>query len=48
MRELERKIKLHTQQMHSRRKQQKGSPQEEMDAARRDLEIVCITLIVWC
>jgi len=34
--------------MHSRRKQQKGSPQEEMDAARRDLEIVCITLIVWC
>lgn len=26
--------------MHARRKQQKGTPQEEMEAARRDLEIV--------
>lgn len=39
IRELERKIKLHTAQMHARRKQQKGTPQEEMEAARRDLEI---------
>ncbi|XP_052102127.1 leucine-rich repeat-containing protein 27-like isoform X1 [Mytilus californianus] len=40
IKELEKKIKLHTSQMHSRRKQQKGTPQEEMEAARRDLEIV--------
>ncbi|XP_052102128.1 leucine-rich repeat-containing protein 27-like isoform X2 [Mytilus californianus] len=39
IKELEKKIKLHTSQMHSRRKQQKGTPQEEMEAARRDLEI---------
>ncbi|CAC5425933.1 unnamed protein product [Mytilus coruscus] len=40
IKELEKKIKLHTSQMHARRKQQKGTPQEEMEAARRDLEIV--------
>ncbi|XP_071169861.1 leucine-rich repeat-containing protein 27-like isoform X8 [Mytilus edulis] len=40
IKELEKKIKLHTSSMHARRKQQKGTPQEEMEAARRDLEIV--------
>ncbi|VDI52648.1 Hypothetical predicted protein [Mytilus galloprovincialis] len=39
IKELEKKIKLHTSSMHARRKQQKGTPQEEMEAARRDLEI---------
>lgn len=34
--------------MHARRKHQKGSPQEEMEAARRDLEIVSIGHDLWC
>lgn len=41
--QLEKKIKAHTSQMHERRKQPKGSPQEEMEAARRELEVVRIT-----
>ncbi|XP_078310268.1 uncharacterized protein LOC111134419 isoform X5 [Crassostrea virginica] len=40
IRELERRIKQHTSLMHERRKLPKGSPQEEMEAARRELEIV--------
>ncbi|XP_061180067.1 leucine-rich repeat-containing protein 27-like isoform X4 [Saccostrea echinata] len=40
IRELERRIKQHTSQMHDRRKLPKGTPQEEMEAARRELEIV--------
>ncbi|XP_048747713.1 leucine-rich repeat-containing protein 27-like isoform X2 [Ostrea edulis] len=40
IRELERRIKQHTSHMHERRKLPKGSPQEEMEAARRELEIV--------
>ncbi|KAL4231471.1 hypothetical protein ACF0H5_009048 [Mactra antiquata] len=40
--QLEKRIKAHTSQMHERRKQPKGSPQEEMDAARRELEVVCM------
>ncbi|XP_060599487.1 leucine-rich repeat-containing protein 27-like isoform X3 [Ruditapes philippinarum] len=38
--QLEKRIKAHTSQMHERRKQPKGSPQEEMEAARRELEVV--------
>ncbi|XP_045189197.2 leucine-rich repeat-containing protein 27-like isoform X3 [Mercenaria mercenaria] len=38
--QLEKRIKAHTTQMHERRKQPKGSPQEEMEAARRELEVV--------
>ncbi|XP_060599495.1 leucine-rich repeat-containing protein 27-like isoform X10 [Ruditapes philippinarum] len=37
--QLEKRIKAHTSQMHERRKQPKGSPQEEMEAARRELEV---------
>ncbi|XP_045189206.2 leucine-rich repeat-containing protein 27-like isoform X11 [Mercenaria mercenaria] len=37
--QLEKRIKAHTTQMHERRKQPKGSPQEEMEAARRELEV---------
>ena len=37
---MERRIKVHTAQMHERRRLPKGSPQEEMEAARRELEIV--------
>ncbi|XP_065924232.1 leucine-rich repeat-containing protein 27 isoform X2 [Magallana gigas] len=40
IRELERRIKQHTSLMHERRKLPKGTPQEEMEAARRELEIV--------
>ncbi|XP_069139582.1 leucine-rich repeat-containing protein 27-like isoform X2 [Argopecten irradians] len=40
IRELERRIKQHTSQMHERRKQPKGSPQEEMEAAKRELDVV--------
>lgn len=39
IRELERRIKQHTSLMHERRKLPKGTPQEEMEAARRELEI---------
>ncbi|OWF51769.1 leucine-rich repeat-containing protein 27-like isoform X3 [Mizuhopecten yessoensis] len=39
IRELERRIKQHTSQMHDRRKQPKGSPQEEMEAAKRELDV---------
>lgn len=39
IRELERRIKQHTSQMHERRKQPKGSPQEEMEAAKRELDV---------
>lgn len=38
--ELERRIKQHTNSMHERRKQPKGTPQQEMEAAKRELEIV--------
>lgn len=38
--ELEQRIKSHTAQMAERRRKPKGTPQEEMEAARRDLEIV--------
>ncbi|XP_025096708.1 leucine-rich repeat-containing protein 27-like isoform X2 [Pomacea canaliculata] len=37
--ELEQRIKSHTAQMAERRRKPKGTPQEEMEAARRDLEI---------
>ncbi|XP_033756545.1 leucine-rich repeat-containing protein 27-like isoform X3 [Pecten maximus] len=40
IRELERRIKQHTSQMHERRKQPKGTPQEEMEAAKRELDVV--------
>ncbi|XP_076436909.1 uncharacterized protein LOC143276282 isoform X2 [Babylonia areolata] len=40
IRELERRIKEHTAQMVDRRRKPKGTPQEEMEAARRELEIV--------
>ncbi|KAL3863250.1 hypothetical protein ACJMK2_005015 [Sinanodonta woodiana] len=40
IRELEKRIKQHTTQMHERRKLPKGTPQEEMEAARRELEVV--------
>ncbi|XP_033756544.1 leucine-rich repeat-containing protein 27-like isoform X2 [Pecten maximus] len=39
IRELERRIKQHTSQMHERRKQPKGTPQEEMEAAKRELDV---------
>ncbi|KAL8592142.1 hypothetical protein ACOMHN_033513 [Nucella lapillus] len=39
IRELERRIKDHTAQMVDRRRKPKGSPQEEMEAARKELEI---------
>ncbi len=39
-RELDDKIKSHTASMHERRKKPKGTPQEEMEAARRELQIV--------
>ena len=42
--QLEKRIKSHTSQMHERRKQPKGSPQEEMDAAKRELEVVRFVL----
>ncbi|KAK7465170.1 hypothetical protein BaRGS_00037660 [Batillaria attramentaria] len=40
IRELEKRIKDHTAQMVDRRKKPKGTPQEEMEAARRELDIV--------
>ncbi|KAK3589709.1 hypothetical protein CHS0354_021028 [Potamilus streckersoni] len=40
IKELEKRIKQHTTQMHERRKLPKGTPQEEMEAARRELEVV--------
>lgn len=39
-RELERKIREHMQHMAEKRRQPKASPQEEMAAAKRDLELV--------
>nr|KAG5687525.1 hypothetical protein BaRGS_034581 [Batillaria attramentaria] len=39
IRELEKRIKDHTAQMVDRRKKPKGTPQEEMEAARRELDI---------
>ncbi|KAK3589708.1 hypothetical protein CHS0354_021028 [Potamilus streckersoni] len=39
IKELEKRIKQHTTQMHERRKLPKGTPQEEMEAARRELEV---------
>ena len=41
-RELERKIKAHMLSMQDRRRQPKGTPQEEMEISRRELEIVRI------
>ncbi|KAH3788467.1 hypothetical protein DPMN_166611 [Dreissena polymorpha] len=38
--QLEKRIKTHTSQMHDRRKAPKGTPQEEMEAARKELEVV--------
>lgn len=38
--QLEKRIKAHTSQMHERRKKPKGTPQEEMEAARKELEVV--------
>ncbi|KAK3799294.1 hypothetical protein RRG08_048802, partial [Elysia crispata] len=40
IRELERRIKEHTAGMVERRKQPKGTPQHEMEIARRELDIV--------
>lgn len=40
IRELEKRIKSHTTQMMERRRKPKGTPQEEMEAAKRELEIV--------
>ncbi|XP_050399386.1 leucine-rich repeat-containing protein 27 isoform X1 [Patella vulgata] len=39
IKELEKKIKEHSSQMLERRKQPKGSPQEEMEAAKKELAI---------
>ncbi|KAK3799295.1 hypothetical protein RRG08_048802, partial [Elysia crispata] len=39
IRELERRIKEHTAGMVERRKQPKGTPQHEMEIARRELDI---------
>ena len=39
-RELQKKLRDHTAQMQVRRRGPKGTPQEEMEAARRELEIV--------
>lgn len=38
--ELERRIKLHTTMMKERRQRPKGTPQEEMEAAKQELEMV--------
>ncbi|XP_052771933.1 leucine-rich repeat-containing protein 27-like isoform X2 [Mya arenaria] len=38
--QLERRIKQHTSSMHERRRAPKGTPQEEMEAAKRELEVV--------
>ncbi|KAK6186062.1 hypothetical protein SNE40_008169 [Patella caerulea] len=40
IKELEKRIKEHSSQMLERRKQPKGSPQEEMEAAKKELAIV--------
>ena len=44
--ELEKRIKAHTQHMHERRKLPKGSPQKEMDAARKELEVVSLHVTI--
>ena len=38
--ELEGRIKEHTREIQERRRKPKGTPQEEMEAARRELEVV--------
>ena len=43
--QLEKRIKQHTAHMHERRKMPKGTPQEEMEAARKELEVVNIFII---
>lgn len=43
--ELKEKIKEHTESMKSRRKKPKGNPQEEMEAALKELEIVSFNAI---
>ena len=43
--QLEKRIKQHTAHMHERRKMPKGTPQEEMEAARKELEVVNIFVI---
>ena len=40
--ELEGRIKEHTREMQERRRKPKGTPQEEMEAARRELEVVSV------
>ena len=45
-RELERRLKEHTMQMQERRRQPKGTPQEEMVAAKKELEIVSYVCFV--
>ena len=42
--ELKEKIKDHAETMKARRKKPKGNPQEEMDAALKELEIVCLSI----
>ena len=40
--ELEGRIKEHTREMQERRRKPKGTPQQEMEAARRELEVVSV------
>ena len=45
--ELELRIKKHTTMMMERRKQPKGTPQEEMEAAKKELEMVRLWQIMY-
>ena len=45
--ELEGRIKEHTREMQERRRKPKGTPQEEMEAARRELEVVSSSLCLF-
>ncbi len=40
--ELQHRINAHTNMMQDRRRQPKGTPQEEMEAAKRELQIVSV------
>ena len=42
-RELEKRIRQHTEKMHERRRKAKGTPQQEMEAAMKELEVVSST-----
>ena len=46
IRDLEKRIKDHTAGMVERRKQPKGTPQAEMEIARRELEIVSLNVVL--